>query len=101
MTPEKYEKSLSKMKVLMLLLLSSLEGKPIRGKSLQKQIFLLSRYLGMENEELYEPHHYGPYSKMDADLVQLVLMNLVHVNDEIKITEEGRKVAEKIKEKNG
>jgi predicted HTH domain antitoxin len=101
MALEKYEKSLSKIKVLILLLLDSLDGKPIKGKlSLQKQIFLLSRYLGLENEALYEPHHYGPYSEVvDIDLEQLVLMDLAHINDEIRITEEGRKLAEKIKEK--
>ncbi|MGY0287568.1 MAG: UPF0175 family protein [Candidatus Methanodesulfokora washburnensis] len=53
----------------------------------------------MENGELYGLNRYGPYSKVDADLEQLALMNLVHVNDEIRITEEGRKVAEKIKGK--
>jgi Uncharacterised protein family (UPF0175). len=99
MASEEYEKNLSKIKVLILLLLDSLEGEPIRGKNLQKQIFLLSRYFGVENGELYGLNRYGPYSKVDADLEQLALMNLVHVNDEIRITEEGRKVAEKIKGK--
>jgi len=95
MASEEYEKSLSKIKVLILLFLDSLEGEPIRGKNLQKQIFLLLRYLGVENGL----NRYGPYGKVDADLEQLALMNLVHANDEIRITEEGRKVAEKIKGK--
>jgi len=99
MASEEYEKNLSKIKVLILLFLDSLEGEPIRGKNLQKQIFLLLRYFGVENGELYWLNRYGPYSKVDADLEQLALMNLVHVNDEIRITEEGRKVAEKIKGK--
>lgn len=99
MASEEYEKNLSKIKVLILLFLDSLEREPIRGKNLQKQIFLLLRYFGVENGELYWLDRYGPYSKVDANLEQLALMNLVHVNDEIRITEEGRKVAEKIKGK--
>jgi hypothetical protein len=53
MASEEYEKNLSKIKVLILLFLDSLEGEPIRGKNLQKQIFLLLRYFGVENGELY------------------------------------------------
>jgi predicted HTH domain antitoxin len=98
---EKYEKSLNKMKVLMLLLLDSREAEPVRGKlSLQKQMFVLAKNLGIEDEALFEPHHYGPYSEvLDADLEQLTLMNLVQVDSNIRITDEGRRVAEEIKKR--
>jgi hypothetical protein len=39
MVSEEYEKSLSKIKVLILLFLDSLEGEPIRGKTCKSRYF--------------------------------------------------------------
>lgn len=95
--------SLTEIQKMALLLLSSKNKEPIKGKLwYQKEMFLLAQ----NNEDLkcesnFEPDFMGPYSEnADEELEQLQLSDLIeYERSHIKLTASGLKISEELKKK--
>ena len=93
-------RNLSPVQAFMILLSGGRDYEPIKGKTwLQKEMFLLTKNTRLKEEIYFEPHFYGPYSEtVDIELENLEIMGMIEENREIRLTNVGKKVYEKLLE---
>jgi predicted HTH domain antitoxin len=99
---EGIENKLTLTQKYILLLLEANNSEPITGKVwFQKELFLVAQNIPrLESEADFEGSLMGPYSEnANAELDQLRIEGLVHLNGKICLTIEGKNAAQRVKVK--